>query len=86
MLKVSKILTAKSNLKVMLNILNEEGWIPSRQTGSHMTFKKESHPHIITVPMHTNKDLGPGLERSIAKEIVCADPSALGELKKQGLL
>jgi predicted RNA binding protein YcfA (HicA-like mRNA interferase family) len=32
--------------------LNEDGWYPIKQTGSHRKFKHDAKPGIVTVPMH----------------------------------
>lgn len=42
--------------------LKREGWIPVRQTGSHIQFVKDGKR--ITVPNHRG-DLTPGVERDI---------------------
>lgn len=55
-----------SSSREIINRLQSEGWQEVSHTGSHRTFKKPGIPHLITVP-HPKKDLGKGLERTIAK-------------------
>ncbi|MEA3031034.1 MAG: hypothetical protein QOJ53_428 [Sphingomonadales bacterium] len=46
--------------------LGKEGWVAVSQKGSHVTFKKDGVPHLITVP-HPRKNLPAGLKRAIEK-------------------
>jgi len=46
--------------------LRREGWAEVSRAGSHVTFKKEGVPHLITVP-HPRKDLPRGLRLAIEK-------------------
>ena len=62
---------SSSSSEIIRKLIND-GWVPERQSGSHITFDKLPHPHIITVP-HPKKDMGKGLERKIDKEMVCSD-------------
>lgn len=71
MLKVSRILLGSSSAELMRD-LKRDGWTEERQRGSHVTFDKPPHQHIVTVP-HPKKDLGRGLELKIRKEMDCSD-------------
>ncbi|HTU11191.1 MAG TPA: type II toxin-antitoxin system HicA family toxin [Allosphingosinicella sp.] len=46
--------------------MRREGWAEVSRAGSHVTFKKEGVPHLITVP-HPRKDLPRGLRLAIEK-------------------
>jgi predicted RNA binding protein YcfA (HicA-like mRNA interferase family) len=46
--------------------LTKDGWVEVSQSGSHVTFKKDGVPHLITVP-HPKKDLAKGLKLAIEK-------------------
>ena len=41
----------------IIKILEKNGWILERITGSHHQYKKEGEPNIITVPVHGKKDI-----------------------------
>jgi len=43
------------------------GWVGRRQKGSHITFKKEGVPALITIN-HPVRSLSPGLIRDIEKK------------------
>ena len=43
------------------------GWEVSRQTGSHVIYRKGSKTY--PVPYHQGRELGKGLERKIKKEM-----------------
>ena len=51
----------------VLAILEREGFVPVRQSGSHVVLK---HPdgRRTTVPMHAGRDLGRGLLRQIMRD------------------
>ncbi len=46
----------------------KHGWIQTRQTGSHVILYKEGKG-IQAIPVHSDKDLGKGLESKLLKEI-----------------
>ena len=52
----------------MCRLLNEAGWTLKRIQGSHHIYGKSGERKIITVPVHGNKDLKPGLAAAIARD------------------
>lgn len=55
--------------KEMMKLAEEAGWVKVRQNGSHHHFKHKDFPHLVTIPVHGNKDLGNGLEKKILKDL-----------------
>ena len=53
--------------KEMLNRYLQNGWTVLRQKGSHVTLGKGSDRE--TIPVHSNRDLGKGLERKLLKKL-----------------
>ncbi|MGP8253482.1 MAG: type II toxin-antitoxin system HicA family toxin [Terracidiphilus sp.] len=41
----------------IIKLIEREGWKLVRQSGSHMQFKHEIKPGLVTVPFHGSKDL-----------------------------
>jgi len=56
-------ITARKAVKAF----GKAGFEVVRITGSHQILRKEGHPHILTIPDHSGKDLGPGLLKSQIK-------------------
>ena len=54
--------------KELCKILEENGWILKRIHGSHHLYKKEGKFEIISVPVHSNKTLKAGTQKSILKQ------------------
>ncbi|HSQ58082.1 MAG TPA: type II toxin-antitoxin system HicA family toxin [Gemmata sp.] len=56
----------------MCKVLEEHGWQLERITGSHHIF---THPDggRVTVPVHGNRDLKPGTQRSIMRDCQLTD-------------
>jgi predicted RNA binding protein YcfA (HicA-like mRNA interferase family) len=54
----------------LIAMLEADGWRCIRTTGSHMHFKHESKPGIVTVPGggKGGKDVAPGTLRSILRQ------------------
>jgi predicted RNA binding protein YcfA (HicA-like mRNA interferase family) len=48
----------------VVRVLEHDGWVFHRQTGSHAHFKKRGHNFVVTVAMH-NRDVPPGTLRGI---------------------
>jgi predicted RNA binding protein YcfA (HicA-like mRNA interferase family) len=48
--------------------LEEGGWILKRIRGSHHTYFKSGEIKILTVPVHGNREVKPGLANRIAKD------------------
>lgn len=53
--------------KQLIRILERHGFISVRQSGSHVILKNEKDTRV-TVPVHSNKDLGKGLLRQIMRD------------------
>ena len=54
--------------KTLIKILVRNGYTKVRQKGSHIQFKKESGV-VITVPLHSGRDIGRGLLRKILRDM-----------------
>lgn len=54
--------------KEVCRLLREAGWTLRRIHGSHHIFGKAGERKIITVPVHGNQILKPGLANRIAKD------------------
>ena len=55
------------NAKKLIKILEEKGFILSRQSGSHAIYSN-TNGIKVTVPVHVKKDLGKGLLKQIMKD------------------
>ena len=53
--------------KRLAKLAEANGWVLKRVTGSHHIYAKADEAKILTVPIHGNKDLRPGTQRSIMK-------------------
>ncbi len=53
--------------KEMVDLLLKNGFVKTRQKGSHAMFKNAATNRQVTVPMHA-KDLPKGLESAIKKQ------------------
>lgn len=51
----------------MVAILRQHGWSLDRVRGSHHVMVKPGRPEIITVPVHSNTPLKPGLLSAILR-------------------
>jgi len=54
--------------KEMCRLLQQHGWTLKRTRGSHYIFGKSGEIKIITVPVHGNQALKPGLANRISKD------------------
>lgn len=52
--------------RVVIRILQKDGWMHCRTTGSHWHFKHPAKPGLVTVP-HPKRDLPTGTLRSIER-------------------
>lgn len=59
--------------KRMCRILKKHGWVQVRTKGSHYAFQKPGSSQTIIVPVHANKDLKPGTQRSLMKDAGLSD-------------
>ena len=48
-------------------LIERNGWIPVRQSGSHVIYRKGNKTY--PVPYHKGKELGKGLEKKMRKEL-----------------
>ncbi len=51
----------------LVRFLKSQGFIEDRQSGSHLTLRREDHV-TVTVPVHTGADIGRGLAVRILKD------------------
>jgi predicted RNA binding protein YcfA (HicA-like mRNA interferase family) len=54
--------------KEICRLLQQDGWILKRIRGSHHIFGKAGEFKIITVPVHGNATLKPGLANRISRD------------------
>jgi len=54
--------------KKMSALLEKKGWMLIRVTGSHHIFTRSGSNLRITVPVHGNRDLKTGLQKSIMNQ------------------
>jgi predicted RNA binding protein YcfA (HicA-like mRNA interferase family) len=54
--------------KAMCKILERQSWVLKIITGSHQIYSKEGVDAIISVPVHSNRDLPIGTLKSIMKD------------------
>ncbi len=51
----------------VVRLLRHDGWYEDRQRGSHVQFKHDAKPGLVSVP-RSNKDLSPGVIGSIERQ------------------
>jgi len=56
------------NVRDILKMLSEDGWLLDRTRGSHHRYKHPAKPGLVTVPGKPNDDLGPGTLNSMLKQ------------------
>jgi predicted RNA binding protein YcfA (HicA-like mRNA interferase family) len=54
--------------KILCKIVERHGWELKRITGSHHIYAKESVDAILSIPVHSNRDLPKGTLKSIMKD------------------
>ncbi len=54
--------------KAFCKVLEKHGWIFIRVNGSHHVYRKKGNNFAISVPVHSNQDLGIGILKSIMKQ------------------
>lgn len=52
----------------MCKILERHGWYLDRISGSHHIYKRSGEAAAISVPVHANKSLKPGLQHALMKQ------------------
>jgi predicted RNA binding protein YcfA (HicA-like mRNA interferase family) len=55
-------------IKEIIKIIEEDGWLFSRQTGSHRQFKHPAKKGTVTVAGKLSDDLDKGTQKSILKQ------------------
>ena len=53
--------------KKLCKIVEQEGWILKKITGSHHIYKQPNENKILSIPVHRNQDLKIGTLKSIMK-------------------
>ncbi|MEG3863574.1 type II toxin-antitoxin system HicA family toxin [Microcoleus sp. herbarium12] len=54
--------------KALCKIVERSGWELKRITGSHHIYAKEDVTVILSIPVHSNRDLPTGILRSLLKD------------------
>ncbi|MCT7967117.1 type II toxin-antitoxin system HicA family toxin [Laspinema sp. D1] len=54
--------------KALCKIVEQQGWQLKRITGSHHIYAKEGVTAILSIPVHSNRDLPTGTLRGILKD------------------
>lgn len=54
--------------KALCKIVEHNGWMLKRVTGSHHIYAKKGVSVILSVPVHSNRDLPAGTLRSLLKD------------------
>jgi predicted RNA binding protein YcfA (HicA-like mRNA interferase family) len=54
--------------KALCKIVERQGWQLKRITGSHHIYAKEGVTVILSIPVHSNRDLPTGTLRAILKD------------------
>lgn len=53
--------------RALIKLVEQDGWVLDRLTGSHHHFRHKEKPGTITIP-HPSKDVPLGTERSIRRQ------------------
>jgi predicted RNA binding protein YcfA (HicA-like mRNA interferase family) len=53
--------------KRMCKVLERRGWSLDRINGSHHVYESPDHPFTISVPVHGNRDIPTGTQRTIMR-------------------
>jgi predicted RNA binding protein YcfA (HicA-like mRNA interferase family) len=53
--------------RALIKLVEQDGWVLVRVTGSHHHFRHQQKPGTVTIP-HPNKDVPLGTERSIRRQ------------------
>ncbi len=54
--------------KAFCKIVEKQGWILKRISGSHHIYVKEGVPAILSIPVHGNRDLPIGILTKLMKD------------------
>jgi predicted RNA binding protein YcfA (HicA-like mRNA interferase family) len=55
-------------IRLLIKLLEDDGWYQARMKGSHRQFKHRSKPGTVTVAGKPNVDLPPGTLNNILKQ------------------
>ena len=55
------------NSRMLMKLIEDDGWVLVRVTGSHHHFKHPTKSGLVTIP-HPKKDLGIGLVQKLLKQ------------------
>jgi predicted RNA binding protein YcfA (HicA-like mRNA interferase family) len=55
--------------KIMAKLAEQKGWMLARINGSHHVYTKEGRIERVVIPIHGNRTLKIGLQRSLMKII-----------------
>jgi predicted RNA binding protein YcfA (HicA-like mRNA interferase family) len=64
----NRFIIAPVKVREVIKLLEEDGWILARTTGSHRQFKHPSKPGTVTLSGKRNVDVPPGTLNSILKQ------------------
>lgn len=53
--------------RALIKLVEQDGWVLDRVTGSHHHFRHKEKPGTVTIP-HPNKDVPLGTERSVRRQ------------------
>jgi predicted RNA binding protein YcfA (HicA-like mRNA interferase family) len=53
----------------LVKLVESQGWVLERVTGSHHIFKHPERPDTVVVTVHGKKEVAKGLEKAILKQI-----------------
>jgi predicted RNA binding protein YcfA (HicA-like mRNA interferase family) len=53
--------------KALCKLVQNNGWVLKRIKGSHHIFEKAGLETTLSIPVHGNKDLKPGLQKALLR-------------------
>ncbi len=59
--------------KMLCKIVEQDGWLLKRVTGSHHIYTKKGIDAILSIPVHGNRDLPKGTLKKIMKDAGLAE-------------
>ena len=68
--------------KKIIKLLRANGYYQRNQTGSHINYKKDGYPHIITIPKPAGKEIKLYSVKEIMRRLNLNREDFLEELKK----
>lgn len=55
--------------KRLVEIAQSRGWFFVSQKGSHVKLRNPIDASIVVIPLHGNRDMKPGLQRSLMRQL-----------------